>query len=387
MRKLLKYLACSILVIIIGTCSEPYTPEISKYENILVVDGIITDDPGLCQVRLSRSFKYGDTESLPEQYALVFIKDDEGNIISMEETSPGMYRTIDRDFRGVIGRHYQLYVHTVDQQEYESDVVELKKVPAIENLYAEFGEKAGKTELEQGFQIYVDTYDPQNQTRYYRYEYVETWEFSVPYPSYYIVKDGLLQFRTENVNNCWKTAESEDILVTSSEQMQSDIIRRFPVHFVSTVSNRLSIRYSILVRQYSMTREAYVFWEQLRATNQGLGSLFDKQPAQIRGNIYNIHNAESPVIGFFEATCVDSKRIFLTRSSVPPGTKITSGFSDCHFQYLIIPKSRYLEYSNRGYCIVYDASNEEILFGLGVVATFRCCDCTVTGSNIKPDFW
>jgi hypothetical protein len=385
--KSLKYIAIIVLVIIFGTCSEPYTPEISKYENILVIDGFITNDQGPYTVRLSRSFKYGETESLPEQNAVVFVKDDQGNIASFEETSPGLYSTIDPDFRGLIGRQYQLYVNTNDLQTYESEFVELKKVPAIENLYAEFGEKTGKTELEQGFYIYVDTYDPENQTRYYRYDYVETWQFGVPYPSHYIVEDGLLVFRTEEVGSCWKTVNSEDILVTTSENMQSDIIRRFPVHFVSTVSNRLTIRYSILVRQYSITREAYVFWEQLKATNQEMGTLFDKQPAQVKGNIYNVDNIESPVIGFFEASCVDSKRIFLTHSNVPAGTKLTSGFADCYSQYLIIPKNNYLEYSNRGYCMVLDASNEQILFGLGVVSTFRCCDCTLTGSAIRPDFW
>ena len=223
MRKLLKYSVLFIILIICGTCSEPYTPEISKYEDILVIDGIITNEPGPYEVRISRSFKYSDSEGQPEHHATVLIKDDQGNIASMEETSPGIYSTIDPDFRGIIGRQYQLYVNTyVDQQVYESEFVELKKVPEIENLYAEFGEKASDTELEQGFHIYVDTYDPENQTRYYRYDFVETWEFYVPYPSYYLVESGQLVFRTERVGDCWKTANSEDILVTTSENMQSD---------------------------------------------------------------------------------------------------------------------------------------------------------------------
>jgi hypothetical protein len=387
LRKIFKYLVVLVLVTICGTCSEPYTPELSKYEDILVIDGMITDDPGPYEVKLTRSFKYSDTESMPEQQAVVWIKDDQGNIASMAETTPGLYITIDPDFRGIIGRQYQLYVSTSDQQVYESEFVELKRVPEIEKLYAEFGEKSGETELEEGFQIYLDTYDPDNQTWYYRYDYEETWEFTVPYPSYYIVEDGFLVFRTEKVHSCWKTFTSEDILVTTSENMQSDIIKRFPIHFVSTGSNRLSIRYSILVRQYSMTREAYIFWEQLKATNQELGTLFDKQPVQVRGNIYNLNDAEAPVLGFFEASCVDSRRMFITRSEIPIGVKLISEFVDCYSKYLIIPKDHYAEYNNRGYCMVLDASTEEIRFGLGVVSSFRCCDCTITGSNIRPDFW
>lgn len=387
MRKLIKYPAVLVIIIISGTCSEPYTPELTKYEDILVIDGMITNGPGPYTVRLSRSFAYSDSESSPEQYANVLIKDDQDNVESLEEISPGVYSTIDQDFMGVIGRHYQLYIITADQQIWESEYVELKKVPEIENLYAEYIEKIGKTEIEEGFQIYVDTYDPDDQTRYYRYDYEETWEYNVPYPSYYLVENKLLVFRTENVGRCWRTSPGEDIVVTTSENMQSDIIRRFPVHFVSTNSSRLSIRYSILVRQYSLSREAYIYWEQLKATNQELGTMFDKQPSRIRGNIYNINDPEIPVLGFFEATSVATERLFLLRSDLPSNAILKTEFADCRSEYLIIPKNLYVQYDEWGYCMVYDASNEEILFGLGVVSMFRCCDCTLTGSNIMPSFW
>jgi hypothetical protein len=387
MGKIFKYLFILIIIIISGTCSEPYTPELSKYEDILVIDGVITNEPGPYTVRLSRSFHYSELEGLPEQQADVLIKDDQGNIAALEETSPGVYSTIDPDFRGIIGRNYQLIIYTADEQIWESEFVELKKVPEIGNLYAEFGEKTVHNKNKEGFQIYVDTYDPDNQTRYYRYDYEETWEYSVPYPSYYLVKNGLLLFRTENVGRCWRSLPSEDILVTSSENMQSDIIKRFPVNFVSTDNNRLSIRYSILVRQYSLSREAYVYWNQLSVATQNVGTMFDKQPAQIRGNVYNLNNPEMPVIGFFEATSVDTKRLFLTRSDLPKDAKQTSEFASCRSDYLVIQKSLYLQYDEWGYCMVLDVSNAEILNGLGVVSRFKCCDCTLTGSNIMPSFW
>jgi hypothetical protein len=391
MRKILTYTAFLIMPIIFGTCSEilftePYIPEISKYEDLLVVDGIITDGPGPYKVRLSRSFKYSDTEGFPEQQAVVLIRDDQANVATLLETAPGVYETTDQDFRGIIGRKYQLYVETSDQQKWGSEFVELKKIPEIERVYAEFGDRIGKKEVEEGFQIYVDTYDPDNQTRYYRYDFVETWEFVVPYPSYYIVQNSLLRFRTEKVGNCWKTIASDEIIVTTSENMQSDLIKRFPVHFVSTGSNRLGIRYSILVRQYSLSREAYVYWEQIKAVNQELGTLFDKQPSQIRGNIYNLDEPEIPVIGFFEATSVDTARLFITRSEIPPETKMISEFARCMYDYLVIWKNNFLEYDKRGYCMVLDDFSSGP-GGLGIVKPFECCDCNLTGSNIRPSFW
>jgi hypothetical protein len=346
-KGLIENIAAGIIILICGTCSEPYTPEISKYENMLVVDGIITDESGPYTVRLSRSYRYSETEGLPEQNAIVLIKDNLGNATSLLEIAPGIYKTTDQYFRGIIGRQYQLYIQTDDMQVWESEYVELKKVPEIERIYAEFEERPAQLGTEEGFQIYIDTQDPDNNTKYYRYNFV-----------------------------------------TTSENMQSDIIRRFPVHFVSTASNRLSIRYSILITQYSMSREAYVYWKQVKDVNQELGTIFDKQPAQIRGNIYNVNNPETPVIGFFEATCADSARLFITRSELPSDAVLISEFAWCRDNYLVIGKSSFLEFYKRGYCMVLDdLTGYGGPGGLGIVKPFECCDCTVTGTNVRPDFW
>jgi hypothetical protein len=367
-------------------CIEPYTPEIDKYEDILIIDGLITDQP-YSIVRLSRGSYYNQSESIPEGGATVIIGDDLGNVISMYEESPGIYRSLDPDFEGIIGRNYRIYVYTDDDQGYESDFVELKKVPEIENLYTEFGEKAVGTDLEKGFYVYVDTYDPDNETRYYRYEFEETWEFSVPYTSFFELVGRTIQMRSVINRQCWRTELGSDILLASSEKMESDMIRHFPVHFVSIVGSRLSRRYSILVRQYSVNAEAYVFWNQLKINNQNLGTLFDKQPAQIYGNIHSMDGNEAPVLGFFEASSMKSKRIFLENKDLPPDVLTESEFAFCRHDYLIVSNRRALDYALRGYCIVGEEVSPQFGQGMGVILNHKCCDCTLNGSNIRPDFW
>lgn len=393
MKGLLKYLIIFILVVICSACIMPYDPEITRYENVLIIDGLLTDEPESSVVRLSRSIPVRLSRSIPynglERYpgfgATVFIKDDIGNVSMFYETSPGVYRSDNPDFRGIAGRSYQLYVITKDEQRYESDFVTLKKAPEINSVYAEFGVNPGDVGMEDGFHIYIDTYDPENSTRFYRYEYEETWVFSVPYPSRYEIVDDSLVFRNEDLERCWRTVPSSDILITSNEKLESNIIHKFPVHFVSVETNRLSIRYSILVKQYSLSREAYTFWDQLKKSNQDQGTLFDSQPMQTRGNIYNIDNPESPVIGFFEATSITKKRIFLTRLDVPPHIRVKTGFEDCRYKYYVIDKNSFDPSTSR--CIVDYTSSEYISQGIGMTYDFKCCDCTLAGSNIRPDFW
>jgi len=386
MKSLFKYLIILIMILICSACIEPYDPDITGYEDILIIDGLLTDDPESSVIRLSRSFHYNEVIELPESGATVLIKDDLDNVTSLYEKSPGVYRSEDPGFRGIVGRSYQLFVITADGQNYNSDVVKLEtKAPEIEKVYSEFGVNPGEKVMEYGFHIYLDSNYPDNSTLFYRYEFEETWEFAVPYPSKYEMVNGTLIPRLEDVHHCWKTIPSADILIVNNENTESNSIRKFPIHFVSANSGHLNIRYSILVRQYAMNRESYTFWNQLKESNNDRGTLFDSEPMHTIGNIYNTNNPELPVMGFFEATSMTTQRIFLIRSEIPPGIRVYDQFSDCGWYHRIIPLNQLDNY--RGWCVVDYASTDRIMQGLSIIYTFMCCDCTQTGSNIRPDFW
>ena len=376
-----------LFAVVCATCVEPYTPEVDKYEEVVVIDGFISDAPPPYTIRISRSFHYDDPFGSPEKEATVYIWDDRGNSVRCYEESPGVYKSADMDFRGEIGRMYRLHVYTRDQQVYESDFVELKAVPGIERLYAEFEELAEAGGVQPGFQIYVDSQDPDRNTRFYRYEYEETWEFQVPYPSVFEYENHVLFDRTEDVSTCWKTESSTRIMTFSTERLDADIIKAFPITFVPTDQNKLRIKYSILVRQYAMSQEAYQFWEQLKGTNQNTGTLFDPQPMQITSNFYHIEDSEVPVIGFFEASAVSERRIFLTRGDVPQGIPVPGGFDYCKYLYLVIEMTRVNRYGDRQYCIVNRDATETVFFGYGIIREHACCDCTESGYNTRPDYW
>ena len=95
------------MILICSACIEPYDPDITGYEDILIIDGLLTDDPESSVIRLSRSFHYNEVIELPESGATVLIKDDLDNVTSLYEKSPGVYRSEDPGFRGIVGRSYQ----------------------------------------------------------------------------------------------------------------------------------------------------------------------------------------------------------------------------------------------------------------------------------------
>ncbi|MDP4270803.1 MAG: DUF4249 family protein, partial [Bacteroidota bacterium] len=112
--KLFPNLIYFVLIPFVVSCVSPYTPDISKYENLLVVDGELTNLPGPYEVKLSRSFKFHEKTADPVTGAEVKIVDKSGSEVELWETSDGIYSTVDTTFRGVAGHSYQLQIKAGD---------------------------------------------------------------------------------------------------------------------------------------------------------------------------------------------------------------------------------------------------------------------------------
>jgi hypothetical protein len=106
-------------------------------------------------------------------------------------------------------------------------------------------------------------------------------------------------------------------VIASSAKLSSDVIFQAPVTTILSTNEKISVRYSILLRQYALTKEAYEFWENIRKNTEQLGSIFDAQPSQLQGNIHCISNPTEPVIGFVTITNIQRKRIFIDNSQLP----------------------------------------------------------------------
>ena len=82
----------------------PFTSDLPP--KILNIEGYLTTMPKAHQIRLSRADRFGpefNGLNRPEQLATVMIKDNLGNVESLDEVSPGIYRTSD-DFAAQVGR-------------------------------------------------------------------------------------------------------------------------------------------------------------------------------------------------------------------------------------------------------------------------------------------
>ena len=299
-----------------------------------------------------------------------------------------------------MGRRYKLHIRLNEGDRYKSSWVTLKKSPPIDSVYTAFEEKAttNKDEPLFGFQTYLDTHDPANGTRFYRWEWDETWQYAVPFPeTWKYLGNNLLEPLNEAKEFCYTGTSSNTIIIGSSVGNGEDVISRQPISFVSTATNRLRLKYSLSVKQYALEEEEYFFWKGLQETNNDLGTLFDRQPQSVVGNIKNLDNPGVPVLGYFSASGVSESRIFLSRWNVPAeqlvSLRIPTGYHGCALDTLLLSEGatdeQIFKVIDIGTLVFYNFHTSLSGRILGYLfATKECSDCTLAGGvTEKPDFW
>jgi hypothetical protein len=255
--------------------------------------------------------------------------------------------------------------------------VAMRETPPIAEVGFDF-EKRPWAGVE-GAQIYVNTGDPENKTHYYRWEWDETWIFYTPYYSDIYWDNGAILPRTEDINTCWKYGNSSSIDIFSTKSLIEDEVYKFPLVFVTNETDRLRWKYSINVKQYSLSEGSYNYWKELDKSTENLGTLFDPQPSTLYGNIHNTADDKEVVIGYFDASSIQQQRIYINRSDLP-GINVPNPYVMCTDS--IVQSNMIPEMMLFGYMLI------QYEFMIGYHMSYpSCIDCTLAGTNVKPDFW
>lgn len=380
--KTLKLLLGSLVVITGFECREEYVPAIvSSADSNLVVEAVLNAGAGPTSIRLSRTFKLDDTARLRgELNAVVVVEGKDNTTRLLNMTGDGIYTSSNLNL--VLNTEYRLKITTANGKEYLSDYIMAKKTPPIDSL--EFRQE------EKGVQIYVNTHDDSNNTRYYRWDFDETWEIWSYYYSLFKYENDVVRNRlpAEDVFTCWKYGSSNTIVLGSSAHLQSDHIFRAPVTFIPFDNNigteKLAVRYSILLRQYALDKRGYEFYEMMRKMTEGLGTIFDPQPSELRGNIHCTSDPRELVIGHVSVVTIEEKRFFISYSQL----KDWRLFQDCpSFEIMNHPDSIRAAYE--GGRSIYSA----IYFPSGGIAAYNvsakpCVECPARGGfTTRPSYW
>jgi hypothetical protein len=379
----IKILTSFFLLLLLWRCKQSYvSPYKSPATGYLVVEGFIAKGP--TRFTLSRVISLPGDSSLPMVTgAKVQVEGNDNSTWPLAENGDGVYAA---DTLPLIPTaQYRLRIQMGNGQTYLSDFTAYRPSPAIDSI--------NWIQQSDGVHIFANTHDPANATRYYLWQFDEVWQYHSAEFSYFkfqpsgpdFPRDTVVQRAdSEFIYNCWSNAVSTPLLLGTSTKLAQDVIYRAPLQIIYDGSQRLDELYSILVRQYALTEDAYNYLSLMKSNTESLGSIFDAQPSTLKGNIHSLSNPGEPVVGFVSAGSVQQQRIFISRSQLSSwGYNITCDKSDT-----FVPLGKQDSFFKFGSLTpLYDDHRAGKLAGWYANQT-TCIDCRAQGGKpIKPSFW
>lgn len=375
-------------------CKKPYLPPVINTSNsFLVVEGVINTGNDSTFIHLSRTVPLSSTlKSIPETGSVVTIITDAGTTYPVMEKGNGDYSAT--AISAKTNSKYALKIITANGKAYQSDFISGKNSPPIDSVYYKV--------TGSGVNVYADTHDPANNSKYYRWEYIETYEYHSAFHSYdslaTMPKDTvLMRHFGSQIYQCWQSDTSTSIILNSSAKLTTDIINQNQVAFIPSTSEKIAGRYSILVKQYAMTPEAYNYYQILQKNTEKLGTIFDAQPSELPGNVHCLSDPNEVVIGYITAGAVAQGRIFVDNRDLPDWQS-DNPYASCHLDTDVFVRAivgtkatenEVKEYIYTGiHYPVADVINPISRLVIGYSASLPfCVECTVRGTNVRPKFW
>lgn len=366
------------------SCEEPFNPELKPTsQSLIVVDGMISNLPGPYTVKLSLSTALENPQYLPLSGFSVTITDNTGFSETLSETFPGEYQTSFGGIQGIIGRQYKVVLVSPEGDQYESTYETLRELVEIDSVYPQLEFQTSDDLINEtaGYRFYLNTKEAPRDSTYFLWQLVSTFKYRSDFNIYWVY-EGYLRpvFDYDSLRICFKTANIQEIFLFSTTNLNPPVLNDFPLHYVSTDTRELMERYSLLVRQFSISEDTYKFWRIVKDQNSNMGDLYSKQPFQVKGNVYKTGNSDEIVLGNFMVAGVTEKRIYVNR----PDPHIQFHYPICEFHEDV--------YRNFGSIYEFPPYSWPVFATRGPLGNALpnqwCMDCRQSGGVIeKPDFW
>ncbi|MFY0608451.1 MAG: DUF4249 domain-containing protein [Cyclobacteriaceae bacterium] len=378
-----------LLIMIIG-CVQSYDFDPQQFEKVLVVEGTLSNSPEPHIVKISYTYTLESGYPQLVSDASVWLEDQDKTRTDYSEVSRGVYM-LPENFAGQVGSSYQLFIQLEDGRSFSSTRELLRASPAIDSIYARYVRTIDEdnNEVVQGIQFYVDAAGQETESAYLRYKWEDAHKIMVPFPANYELEygeeDTIIVPIKQPVGVCYTEESSNELLYTSTLGTIENRVAEFPVRFVDERARILKHKYALLVRQYAISEEAYLFYKRLQENNDSGGSLFDQQTGSVFGNISSNDENGEQVLGYFQVSGVTDLRRFFSRRDFDRELAYPDFLQACYLDSGIVttPDSAfyYLQQTD-GLIHDYDFETSTI-----TIHSRRCTDCSYYADVTPPDYW
>jgi hypothetical protein len=337
-----------LFLILCDACIQPLSIDLESQGENIVIDGMITDQPGPYMVKIFKTKPLDGQLDNPNWVtkASVILFDDNGNEEVLMEISDGNYQTKPSGTKGVIGRSYHIKITTFDQKIYESVPEKLLPVGEIKSIYFDFNlsedpVKSDYLKTTNGFNVFVDAELLNDQNDLIRWRVTGLYEVKT-YPekrmAYQASKGGdvvkipdppgcsgwsysrgaLVQGNNPcTCCNCWITEYAGTAILSDKKFIKNEQIQKASVLFIPASRRLFHTKYLVEVEQLSVSERTYQFWNLVRQQVRNGSDLFQVPPPKTAGNIKVVSQGAIPALGLFSASSVKKKSIYIYRNDIP----------------------------------------------------------------------
>ena len=312
------------------SCIETYDIDFSQKNNVLVVEGLLTDDyqnPDTIKIQYSRYVERSTFITTIASVKASIVALGTGKEVSLVEQKLGGFLP-PTDFRINPSEKYSLHFTLPNGQQYESSPEQIYTTPPILKVYDKFNAQSRLSDDGKKFlpsnDVFLDFKDTPKQKDYYlwRYTHFEKIVYcGTCFNSAYDLKTFGCTIKLASFNRtpyydyqcageCYAIIKGKPINVMSDVVSDGDLvtgrlIAKIPYHYM----------YGCLVeiQQMSISPQNYTFYRNLALQSQSTGGLADTPAAAIVGNINNVTNSSDKVVGYFGVVSIQKKRYWIDR--------------------------------------------------------------------------
>ncbi|WP_373521047.1 DUF4249 domain-containing protein [Aquiflexum sp.] len=277
-------------------------------EGQIIIYGLLAEGETTHTVNVGLSRNFGFVQNgIPNANVNLLVKN--GGTISYRSVGNGDYEL--QNFTLIEGQSYSLEV-IVGEKVYRSSFQEIPNWVGIDSLSYDVAYEPFRTTADEDvLKIFSKTQLPPNdepvylrwiveETQYWELVWIRAPGIPPPLPPPCFIFDIIEPTKINLFDGSASTTQNfEQLLAT----------RKFDDSFLFPMF--------ISVKQLSINRESYEYWEKIKIVIGNQGSLFDIPPAPIIGNIKNVNEPNETVLGFFEVAKSQVSRFYLTSEISP----------------------------------------------------------------------
>ena len=379
-------LLCAALMSV--SCIYPFNPETEDGSGALVIEGdILIGTNTTIMISRTAPIAYPDAKVIPPD-GKVWVEDDAGSVYNGVPDSENKGSYVVNTQSADPSRNYRMHFLDEDSgKEYISAWEHVCSAPEIDSLSYNIDHEKAKLNVALSMHALGESY--------FRWRYVEDWEYHATYyarlkavytpgsfwdrPTVSVVE---MSFPNENTYNCYRHAVSTQIMTFTTENQTDDRFVDLEFLPISRNDKRISYIYRIIVDLEPLTKDAYLYWENIKTNSEYNGNLFAPTPSELVGNIRCVQEPDEMVMGYVNVAQIARKQLvirgwdhnfYLDTDSYEPAEEIRP--------------SQWLEYYSN-YYLPYDYATYPPNINQTLWANARCVDCRELGGTLeKPDDW